>query len=111
MRAVGEGFQLHTADLGQLGRFGSSQMRHVALRGLSQIVQMVSNAQRSRAPIQRLADETLERVGDVDILVNNAAWVRYQSIPEIAPETVDRMLDVGFKVRVADRPRHTVRML
>lgn len=32
-----------------------------------------------------------------DILVNNAAWVRYQSIPEIAPETVERMLEVGFK--------------
>jgi 3-oxoacyl-[acyl-carrier protein] reductase len=32
-----------------------------------------------------------------DILVNNAAWVRYQAIPEIMPETVDRMLDVGFK--------------
>ena len=35
--------------------------------------------------------------GRLDILVNNAAWVRYQSVPEIMPETVDRMLDVGFK--------------
>jgi meso-butanediol dehydrogenase/(S,S)-butanediol dehydrogenase/diacetyl reductase len=33
----------------------------------------------------------------LDILVNNAAWVRYQAIPEIMPETIDRMLDVGFK--------------
>jgi len=33
----------------------------------------------------------------LDILVNNAAWVRYQAIPEIMPETVERMLDVGFK--------------
>ena len=32
-----------------------------------------------------------------DILVNNAAWVRYQSVPDIAPETVDRMLNIGFK--------------
>jgi len=32
-----------------------------------------------------------------DILVNNAAWVRYQAIPDILPETVDRMLDVGLK--------------
>lgn len=32
-----------------------------------------------------------------DILVNNAAWVRYQAVPDIAPETVDRMLDIGFK--------------
>jgi NAD(P)-dependent dehydrogenase (short-subunit alcohol dehydrogenase family) len=35
--------------------------------------------------------------GRLDILVNNAAWVRYQSVPDIAPETVERMLDVGFK--------------
>jgi 3-oxoacyl-[acyl-carrier protein] reductase len=35
--------------------------------------------------------------GRFDILVNNAAWVRYQAVPEIMPETLDRMLDVGFK--------------
>jgi 3-oxoacyl-[acyl-carrier protein] reductase len=38
-----------------------------------------------------------ERQGRLDILVNNAAWVRYQSVPDIAPETVDRMHDIGFK--------------
>ena len=38
-----------------------------------------------------------EQQGRLDILVNNAAWVRYQSVPDIAPETVDRMLDIGFK--------------
>jgi 3alpha(or 20beta)-hydroxysteroid dehydrogenase len=35
--------------------------------------------------------------GRFDILVNNAAWVRYQAVPDIAPETMDRMLDIGFK--------------
>jgi meso-butanediol dehydrogenase/(S,S)-butanediol dehydrogenase/diacetyl reductase len=35
--------------------------------------------------------------GRFDVLVNNAAWVRYQAVPEIAPETVERMLDIGFK--------------
>lgn len=40
---------------------------------------------------------TAEQGGRFDILVNNAAWVRYQAIPEIMPETVERMLDVGFK--------------
>lgn len=38
-----------------------------------------------------------ERQGRFDILVNNAAWVRYQSLPDIAPETVERMLNIGFK--------------
>lgn len=35
--------------------------------------------------------------GRLDILVNNAAWVRYQAIPDIMPETVERMVDIGFK--------------
>lgn len=44
------------------------------------------------------AVETFARsAGRMDGLVNNAAWVRYQSVPDIRPETVDRMLDVGFK--------------
>ncbi|AHV91297.1 SDR family NAD(P)-dependent oxidoreductase [Bordetella holmesii] len=38
--------------------------------------------------------------GRFDILINNAAWVRYQSVPEIQPETMDRMLDIGFKAVV-----------
>lgn len=37
-----------------------------------------------------------EAGGRFDILVNNAAWVRYQAVPDIAPETVDRMLAIGF---------------
>ncbi|WP_323040216.1 glucose 1-dehydrogenase [Gemmobacter sp.] len=35
--------------------------------------------------------------GRFDILVNNAAWVRYQAVPDIQADTMDRMLDVGFK--------------
>ncbi len=41
-----------------------------------------------------MAFEHLQRL---DILINNAAWVRYQAVTEIMPETVDRMLDIGFK--------------
>jgi 3-oxoacyl-[acyl-carrier protein] reductase len=35
--------------------------------------------------------------GGLDILVNNAAWVRYQPLAEITPDVVDRMVDIGFK--------------
>ncbi|SEJ94550.1 MULTISPECIES: SDR family NAD(P)-dependent oxidoreductase [unclassified Achromobacter] len=42
----------------------------------------------------RLAAEHASRL---DILVNNAAWVRYQSVAEIQPDTLERMLDIGFK--------------
>lgn len=58
------------------------------------IVQNIASREGIREAIQRSFDLGGRRF---DILVNNAAWVRYQSIPEIAPETVDRMLDVGFK--------------
>jgi 3-oxoacyl-[acyl-carrier protein] reductase len=45
-------------------------------------------------------NEVHAKGGRFDILVNNAAWVRYQSVPDIAPETMDRMLDIGFKAVV-----------
>jgi 3-oxoacyl-[acyl-carrier protein] reductase len=41
-----------------------------------------------------------EQAGRLDIMVNNAAWVRYQAISDVAPETLDRMLDIGFKAVV-----------
>ena len=41
-----------------------------------------------------------EGQGRFDILVNNAAWVRYQPLAEIAPETMERMLNIGFKAIV-----------
>ena len=40
------------------------------------------------------------QAGRLDVMVNNAAWVRYQAIPDVAPETLDRMLEVGFKAVV-----------
>jgi 3-oxoacyl-[acyl-carrier protein] reductase len=57
------------------------------------IVQNVSSREGIREAIQR----AYAQGGRFDILVNNAAWVRYQAIPEIMSETVERMLDVGFK--------------
>jgi 3-oxoacyl-[acyl-carrier protein] reductase len=41
-----------------------------------------------------------EKAGRLDVLVNNAAWVRYQAIPDVAPETLDRMIEIGFKAVV-----------
>ena len=53
----------------------------------------VASREGMRQAVQGLA----EQAGRLDILVNNAAWVRYQAVPDIAPETVERMLDIGFK--------------
>jgi len=57
------------------------------------IVQNIASREGIRDAIRR----SFELGKRFDILVNNAAWVRYQAIPDIAPETIDRMLDVGFK--------------
>lgn len=51
----------------------------------------------SREGITAAVEQAHQHHGRLDILINNAAWVRYQSIPDILPETMDRMLDVGFK--------------
>ncbi|VTU30805.1 3-oxoacyl-[acyl-carrier-protein] reductase FabG [Variovorax sp. SRS16] len=57
------------------------------------IVQNIASREGIRDAIQR----AFAHGKRFDILVNNAAWVRYQAIPDIMPETVERMLDVGFK--------------
>ncbi|WP_298241751.1 SDR family NAD(P)-dependent oxidoreductase [uncultured Bradyrhizobium sp.] len=57
------------------------------------VTQDVSSRDGMRQAVLGLAQQQ----GRLDILVNNAAWVRYQSVPDIAPETVDRMLNIGFK--------------
>ena len=57
------------------------------------VVQNISSREGIAAAVQQARDY----VGRFDILVNNAAWVRYQAVPDVQPETLDRMLDVGFK--------------
>ncbi|MFO1159362.1 MAG: glucose 1-dehydrogenase [Reyranellaceae bacterium] len=60
------------------------------------LVENVSTRDGMRRTVLGLA----ERAGRLDVMVNNAAWVRYQAIPDVAPGTLDRMLDVGFKAVV-----------
>lgn len=51
----------------------------------------------TRDGVREAVARAREAGGRFDIMVNNAAWVRYQPVPDIAPETMDRMLDIGFK--------------
>lgn len=51
----------------------------------------------SRVGIAQAVRQAAEHGSRFDILVNNAAWVRYQSAAEIQADTMDRMLDIGFK--------------
>ncbi len=54
----------------------------------------------TREGIRKVVLGLAEQEGRLDILVNNAAWVRYQSVADIAPETMERMLNIGFKAAV-----------
>ncbi|MGB3503541.1 MAG: SDR family oxidoreductase [Mesorhizobium sp.] len=53
-----------------------------------------------RAVAQAAIDRVHARFGRIDVLVNNAMWIRYEPLPQIAEETVERMLGVGFKAAV-----------
>lgn len=53
-----------------------------------------------REAAHRAIDAVAERFGGLDVLVNNAMWIRYEPIEEVSEETVDRMLDIGFKAPV-----------
>lgn len=50
----------------------------------------------SREGVQAAVEAVIENAGRLDGLVNNAAWVRYQAIPDITPETAERMMQIGF---------------
>lgn len=54
----------------------------------------------SREGIQAAVAQARDLGGRFDVLVNNAAWVRYQAVPDIQADTLERMLDVGFKAVV-----------
>ena len=49
-----------------------------------------------RAAVQCAIARTVDELGQLDIVVNNAMWNRYEPLAAIEPETVDRMLGVGF---------------
>jgi meso-butanediol dehydrogenase / (S,S)-butanediol dehydrogenase / diacetyl reductase len=58
------------------------------------VVQNIASRQGITAAVEQAREQG---GGRFDILVNNAAWVRYQALPDIQLDTLDRMLDVGFK--------------
>lgn len=49
-----------------------------------------------RAAVHQAVADTVAAFGRLDILVNNAMWNRYEPIGEIDPDTVERMIGVGW---------------
>jgi len=50
----------------------------------------------NRAEVQRLADETLKKMGRVDVLINNAGTNAPQAIDQITDETWDRIMEINL---------------
>lgn len=53
-----------------------------------------------RTAVHNVVADVKQAFGNLDILVNNAAWVRYQPLESVDQETVDRMFDVGVKAMI-----------
>lgn len=49
-----------------------------------------------RESVRQAISTTVKELGALDIVVNNAMWNRYEPIADIKPETVNRMMGVGF---------------
>lgn len=99
---IGKATALHLASLG--ATVGIVDLREAFVAGAVEAVQAGGGAAvgitqdvASREGMRTAVDRFADAAGRLDGMVNNAAWVRYQPLAEIAPETVERMLNIGFK--------------
>lgn len=91
-----EGATVGVADInGDDARAVAAEADGLAGRGVPLEIDVADRA-RVHACVQRLVDD----FGHIDVVVNNAAWVRYEPITEVVEETVDRMLGVGLKAMI-----------
>lgn len=50
-----------------------------------------------RISYQATIEELAAQHGGIDVLVNNAMWVRYEPLGQVSEQTVDKMLNIGIK--------------
>jgi NAD(P)-dependent dehydrogenase (short-subunit alcohol dehydrogenase family) len=87
-----EGYVVGVNDLKQ--EFVDQTVEDIRAAG-GEAVPVVCNVG-SRDGVRAAVGQLMAVTSRLDVLVNNAAWVRYQAIPDIVPETVERMVQVGF---------------
>lgn len=93
LKLAGAGAYVAVVDLKETWAQGTCDIINSA-GGASEAIGLdVVDREAFAAAVQRVSDEQ----GRFDILVNNAMWAKYESIPDVQSDTVDRMVDVGLK--------------
>ena len=84
------------ADVAAVGRTPAEETVAKA-RALGRKAEVVSADLSTIEPVQRVVDETLERLGRFDILVNNAGIIRRADAVDFTEEDWDAVIDTNLK--------------
>jgi NAD(P)-dependent dehydrogenase (short-subunit alcohol dehydrogenase family) len=97
-RAIAHGFAQAGADLFLCARSeGPLQETAAAIRAAFGVqVETLAADMARREEVQRVAQTALERLGHVDVLVNNAGWNVPQAIDEIRDEDWDYLVELNL---------------
>ena len=84
------------ADVAAVGRTPAEETVAKA-RALGRKAEVVSADLSTIEPVQRVVDETVERLGRFDILVNNAGIIRRADVVDFTEEDWDAVIDTNLK--------------
>jgi len=84
------------ADIAAVGRTPAQETVE-KVRALGQRAEIVPADLSSIAPVQRIVDETLEKLGALHILVNNAGIIRRADSVDFTEEDWDAVIDTNLK--------------